>query len=75
VPPSRTSRSVATRKLTASPIKQLAVKHHVPVFQPTKIRDPQALDQSPFLRPDFIVVIAYGQILPGALIRIPTIAA
>jgi methionyl-tRNA formyltransferase len=62
------------QELTASPIKQLAVLHHVPVFQPAKIRDPQALEQLRFLRPDVIVVMAYGQILPGALLRIPTIA-
>ncbi len=62
------------QELTASPIKQLAVREHVPVFQPVKIRDQQALDQLRFLKPDVIVVIAYGQILPGALLRIPSIA-
>jgi methionyl-tRNA formyltransferase len=62
------------QELTASSIKQLAVRNHVPVFQPVRIRESQALDQLRFLRPDVIVVMAYGQILPGALLRIPTIA-
>src|SRR6478736_7861110 len=62
------------QELTASPVKQLAVRHHVPVFQPAKVRDPQALEQLRFLRPDVIVVMAYGQILPGTLLRIPSIA-
>jgi methionyl-tRNA formyltransferase len=39
-----------------------------------KIRESQALDQLKFLRPDVIVVMAYGQILPGTLLRIPSVA-
>jgi methionyl-tRNA formyltransferase len=62
------------QELTASPIKQLAVRHHVPVFQPVKVREQQSLDQIRFLRPDVIVVMAYGQILPGELLRIPSVA-
>lgn len=62
------------QELTPSPIKMLAMQHHVPVFQPTKIRETSALQQIRFLKPEVIVVMAYGQILPGELLRIPNYA-
>jgi methionyl-tRNA formyltransferase len=61
-------------ELTASPIKQLAMMHHVPVFQPVKLREPAAVEQIRYQRPDVIVVMAYGQILPGVLLRVPAVA-
>lgn len=60
--------------LQASPIKQLAMQQHVPIFQPQKIRDRTAIEQLRYLHPDVIVVMAYGQILPGEILRIPSIA-
>ncbi|HEX8312370.1 MAG TPA: methionyl-tRNA formyltransferase, partial [Chthoniobacteraceae bacterium] len=48
--------------------------HHVPIFQPTKIREQSAIEQLRYLRPDVIVVIAYGQILPREILRVPSIA-
>ncbi|MEQ1861879.1 MAG: methionyl-tRNA formyltransferase [Chthoniobacteraceae bacterium] len=62
------------QELTPSPIKTLVVGHRVPVFQPERIRCDSAIQQIRFLRPEVIVVMAYGQILPGELLRIPTIA-
>jgi methionyl-tRNA formyltransferase len=62
------------QELMASPIKALAMRHHVPVFQPQKIREANAIEQLRFQKPDVIVVMAYGQILPGSLLRIPNIA-
>jgi methionyl-tRNA formyltransferase len=62
------------QELHASAIKVLAMRNHVPVFQPQKIREATAIEQLRFQRPDVIVVMAYGQILPGALLRIPTVA-
>jgi methionyl-tRNA formyltransferase len=62
------------QELHASAIKVLAMRHHVPVFQPGRIREATAIEQLRFQRPDVIVVMAYGQILPGDLLRIPTIA-
>ena len=61
-------------ELQVPPIKQLAVEYHVPVFQPVKIREQSALEQIRYLRPDVIVVMAYGQILPRDLLIIPPIA-
>jgi len=62
------------QEMHASPIKLLAMKYHVPVFQPQKIREATAIEQIRFQRPDVIVVMAYGQILPGELLRLPTVA-
>jgi methionyl-tRNA formyltransferase len=62
------------QELQQSAIKQLALKHHVPIFQPAKIRERSAVEQLRYLRPDVIVVIAYGQILPGEILRVPSIA-
>lgn len=60
------------KKMTASPIKQLALEEGLPVFQPNKLRDPEAVAELEALKPDLIVVVAYGQILPKAVLDIPT---
>lgn len=62
------------QELQASPVKQLVVGHRVPVFQPERIRSDAVIQQLRFLRPEVVVVMAYGQILPGELLRIPTVA-
>ncbi len=60
------------KKMTASPVKHLALEEGLPVFQPQKMRDPEAVEELRSLRPDLIVVVAYGQILPKAVLDIPT---
>jgi methionyl-tRNA formyltransferase len=73
------------QKLTPSPIKkasqQLSVagatsecKLELPVLQPTKIKSGESIDAIRKLKPDLIVVMAYGQILPREVLEIPTIA-
>jgi methionyl-tRNA formyltransferase len=62
------------QEIHQSAIKVLAMRNHVPVFQPRKIREATAIEQLRFQRPNVIVVMAYGQILPGELLRIPTVA-
>lgn len=59
------------KKLAASPVKLLAQEESIPVFQPRKLRDPQAVEELRELQPDLIVVVAYGQILPKAVLDIP----
>jgi len=59
------------RKLEASPVKQLAQEHDLPVFQPQKLRDKDAVRQVRELKPELIVVVAYGQILPEEVLDIP----
>ena len=62
------------QELQPPAVKKLALAHHVPIFQPAKIRDPMAIEPLRFLRPDVIVVIAYGQILPRQILEIPSVA-
>ncbi len=58
-------------KLHASPVKNVALRHHLPVLQPEKARSEALLGQLGALNPDLIVVAAYGQILPATLLRLP----
>lgn len=58
-------------KLTPPPVKELAIAHGLPVYQPVKLRNPQAVEELKLLQPDLIVVVAYGQILPQAVLDIP----
>jgi methionyl-tRNA formyltransferase len=58
-------------KLQPTPVKIVAMKHELPVHQPIKARAPEFVDQLRGLTPDLIVVAAYGQILPQAILDIP----
>ena len=58
-------------KLRPSPVKLTAQTLGLPVFQPERIRRPDALEQIKVLAPDLIIVVAYGQILPKALLDLP----
>ena len=58
-------------KLAAPPVKELALEQGIPVFQPVKLRAPEAVAELQALAPDLIVVVAYGQILPQAVLDIP----
>lgn len=62
------------RTLKASRIKEIALTHGIPVLQPESLRRGHAVDDIRALEPDFIVVMAYGQILPPTLLAIPPIA-
>ncbi|HBG29799.1 MAG TPA: methionyl-tRNA formyltransferase, partial [Gammaproteobacteria bacterium] len=52
------------RHLQASPIKALAIELGLPVFQPTRLRDPAVQAELAALAPDLMIVIAYGFLLP-----------
>ena len=58
-------------KLQFSPVKILAGKLQLPVLQPAKARDEQFISGLRGLKPDLIVVVAYGQILPQAILDLP----
>lgn len=59
-------------KLTPSPIKQFAVEHNIPVFQPKSIRkEPDIIEALKNLAPDFFVTFAFGQILSQEVLDIP----
>jgi methionyl-tRNA formyltransferase len=56
--------------LTAPPVKQVAVEHKLPVFQPTKLKDANFQDQLKALGADIGIVVAYGRILPDSLLNV-----
>ena len=56
--------------LTAPPVKQLAVEHGLPVYQPRTLRDGSSYDLIKELAPDIIVVVAYGCIIPPQLLHV-----
>jgi methionyl-tRNA formyltransferase len=60
-------------KLQPTPVKTEAAKWNVPVLQPNRARDPEFIERLRELAPDLIVVAAYGQILPQALLDIPRV--
>ncbi|KRV80092.1 methionyl-tRNA formyltransferase [Pseudomonas citronellolis] len=59
------------QKLMPSPVKQLAAQHGLPVLQPPTLRAPEAQAELAALQPDLMVVVAYGLILPQAVLDIP----
>lgn len=59
------------KKVQYSPVKKKALELDVPVLQPLKVKDPVAIREIEKLTPDCIVVAAYGQILPEAIINMP----
>ena len=66
------------QKITPPPIKKALLDSPTAssarILQPAKIKDAKAIDQIRALAPDVIVVVAYGQILPRAVLEIPKIA-
>lgn len=60
------------KKMVAPPVKELAEKYNIPVFQPEKVRNPEFIEVLRSIAPDLIVVIAFGQILPKEILDIPT---
>ena len=58
-------------KLTFSPVKELAIAHQIPVFQPENFREADTVAELAELKPDVIAVVAYGRILPQKVLDIP----
>jgi len=58
-------------KLQAPPVKEFALQHDIPVFQPEKLKDGTAASIIRELNPDLIVVAAYGRILPKEILDFP----
>ena len=62
-------------ELSFSPVKELALRAGLPVYQPEKMRDGTALAILRELRPDILVVVAYGRILPDDMLALPRYGA
>lgn len=59
--------------LTASPIKEVALKHGIPVYQPDSLKSEETYELILSLKPELMIVVAYGKILPGNILKIPPI--
>ncbi|HEY5775418.1 MAG TPA: methionyl-tRNA formyltransferase [Xanthomonadales bacterium] len=59
------------KQLRASAVKQLALEHGLNVLQPESLKDPGWQDKLAQLRPDLMVVVAYGLMIPGRLLTLP----
>lgn len=59
------------QQIVFSPIKQLAINNNIPVFQPQSLKEATVISKIKSLNPDFIVVVAYGKILPKDVLDIP----
>lgn len=59
------------KKVLFPPVKETALAHDLPVYQPRRARDPEFIEEMKALNPDVMVVVAFGQILPKAILDIP----
>jgi len=62
-------------KVTPPPVKVAARELGLPVYQPERIRDEEAVERIRSLAPDLLVVVAFGQIIPGSVLSIPRMGA
>lgn len=63
------------KKISCSPVKELALEHGIPVYQPVKLKDDrECIEVLKELKPDFIIVVAFGQILTQEVLDIPKYA-
>ncbi len=58
-------------EIRMSPVKETAIRLNIPVYQPVRARDAAFIEEMRALSPDVAVVIAFGQILPGELLKVP----
>ncbi len=58
-------------KMVFSPVKELALEHNIPVYQPENFREDDTVEQLRELKPDVVAVVAYGRILPQRVLDIP----
>lgn len=63
------------RQPSPPPVKQLAQEYNIPVYQPERIREIEAVNHILSFKPDCLVAVAYGQILPAQLLEAPQLGA
>lgn len=59
------------QKLAFSPVKEAALSLNLPVYQPLRIKEQTSFEYLQSLEPDWIVVVAFGQILPSSILNLP----
>ena len=60
-------------KMVFTPVKEVALAHGIPVFQPEKFRGEETVEQLKALKPDVCAVVAYGRILPQRVLDVPAL--
>ncbi len=60
-------------KMVYSPVKEVAMAHEIPVFQPENFREEESVQQLRELKPDICAVVAYGRILPQKVLDVPVL--
>lgn len=61
------------RQLQASPVKSVALEHGIEVYQPVNLKEPETQAQLKALQADLMIVVAYGLLLPKAVLEIPRV--
>ena len=59
------------KEMQPTPVKEAALKHKIPVYQPLKFREEEFVEKLKEMNPEVIVVVAYGQVLPKSILDIP----
>lgn len=59
------------KTLVPTPVKEEALKHGIPVYQPRKVREPEFVETLKEMEPDIIIVAAFGQIIPKEILDMP----
>ena len=59
-------------KMVYSPVKEVAIANNIPVFQPENFKSEETIEQFRALKPDICAVVAYGRMLPQAILDTPT---
>ena len=59
-------------KMVYSPVKEVAIANNIPVFQPVNFKDEETIAQFKALKPDICAVVAYGRMLPQAILDTPS---
>ncbi|NWG04778.1 MAG: methionyl-tRNA formyltransferase [Syntrophaceae bacterium] len=63
------------RKVVFPPVKELALRHHLTLLQPERVREEAFQETLRGLQPDLVIVVAFGQILPKSILKIPKYGA
>lgn len=59
------------KEMAFPPVKEVALKHQIPVYQPRRVKEPEFVEQLKALAPDIILVAAFGQILSKDILDLP----
>ena len=59
------------KQMMPTPVKEAAEKHGLPVYQPRRVRDAEAIEEIRKMEPDVIVVVAFGQIITKEILEMP----